>query len=126
MNTLVVYDSEHGDTFEVARAVADDLADHGRTRLVRVDDVSSQDLHEVELLVVGSPNQGGKPTEKMQEFLTHIPDLSGLQAAAFDTRYSTRGHGPALSLLMHIIGYASEKMARTLQDKGAAMIAEPT
>lgn len=125
MNTLVVYDTLFGDTMEVAREVADILAGHGRTRLLRVDNATNEDVRDSGLLVVGSPTQGGHPTEKMRAFLDGLPDLSGMQAAAFDTRLSDRGHGPALNLLIRHVGYAADRMARILQDKGATLITEP-
>jgi hypothetical protein len=45
--------------------------------------------------------------------------------AVFDTRFAKNAHGIGLRLLMNTIGFAAEKMARALQQKGGRPLVEP-
>lgn len=87
MNTLVVYDSQFGNTEVIARVVAGSLRAFGQARAVRVD--AALDLQGVDLLIVGSPTQGFRPTLAMQALLEHVSSqaLRGVAVACFDTRF---------------------------------------
>jgi flavodoxin I len=65
--------------------------------------VQSPDLGSNDLLVVGSPTPGGRPTPVIQDFVNKLPDtaLKGKRVATFDTRFS--------SMLVGIFGYAAER-----------------
>lgn len=65
----MVYDSQFGNTEEVARTVATVLD----VPATRVSDVTRSDLQGLTLLVVGSPTQGGRPTKPTQQFLRNLP-----------------------------------------------------
>jgi hypothetical protein len=67
-------------------------------------------------LVVGCPINGWRPTEKMQEFLQGLApgSLTGVRAAAFDTR---------VKLFLH--GDAAAKISQALQAAGATIVAKP-
>lgn len=119
MNGVVVYDSEFGNTEAVAHAIAEGIG--GNVRLARVGDVG--DLRNLDLLVCGSPTQGGRPTAAIKEFLNWMPDLAQTQVAAFDTRFAPKGHGPALRLLMRVIGYAAPRIERALVKRGGRLAA---
>ena len=88
MKALVVFDSQYGNTETVARAVAAALPSSPAARALKPAEVEPSDLAGLGLLVVGSPVQGGKPTQAVQEFLDSLPDgaLKGVRVAAFDTR----------------------------------------
>jgi flavodoxin len=108
MRTLVVYETEYGNTEKLARAIADALSVHVESRAVAVEEVSALDGQGVDLLVVGAPTQRhGLPTP-MRDLLEGTPEgtLNGVRALAFDTRYhsarwiagsAARGIGQLLS-----------------------------
>jgi len=116
MKTIIVYDSKYGNTEKVAQAIASALM--GDTEVVRAG-LAKDHLSGVDLLVVGCPTNGGRPTQDMAAFLDAIPEkaLQGVRAAAFDTRLTSR--------FAKIFGYAAPKIAGSLAAKGGAMIAEP-
>ena len=89
MKGLVVYDSKFGNTEKVAHAIATALGPEESVRTVKVDAVAAEDLKDLDVIVVGSPVHAWRPTKEMQAFLGGLQPnaLSGVQAAAFDTRY---------------------------------------
>lgn len=115
MNTLVVYDSQFGNTERIAQAIANTLQAFGPTRTVRVDPEHPLDCRETDLLVLGSPTQGFRATPAMQSFLTVVPFalLQNLAVATFDTRV----HGPW--------GSAARNLARRLRSLGIEPLVPP-
>jgi flavodoxin I len=121
MKALVVYDSAYGNTARVARAIRERLdAD-----LALASEATTHDLEGIELLIVGSPTQGGRPTEPVQTFLDELPDLHGLRVAAFDTRLDKQDRSQGIKFLMGIIGFAAEKEAKSLRRKGGHVVGNP-
>ena len=118
MKVLVIYDSVYGNTEQIAKAIAGAVPD-GAARVLKVTEASMADLAGLDVLIVGGPTQGGRATKAMQEFLDKIAanSLQNVRAAAFDTRLSTKWVG--------IFGYAAGKIAESLKDKGATLIAPP-
>ncbi|MEP7204918.1 MAG: flavodoxin domain-containing protein [Candidatus Saccharibacteria bacterium] len=127
MNTLVVYDSDYGNTEKIAKAIADAVTKTHQVRLLRVGEATPADLPPIDLLVVGSPTQGGMATKALQEYLKKLSpnSLAGVRVAAFDTRYSIKEQGKSLRLLMRIIGFAAPRIATTLRKKGGDLVADP-
>ena len=107
MEALVLYDSTYGNTKEVAETIAKQL----NTTAVHVEKVSEKSLKEVDLLIIGSPIIGWRPSEKMAMFLSNLPDLDGVRAAAFDTR-----------MVVWYSGDAVNKMAKKLSDANAVVV----
>jgi len=58
MKTLIVYDSAYGNTEKVARAIGDAVM--GEVEVLRVGEVNSSELKIYDLLIFGSPTQGGQ------------------------------------------------------------------
>ena len=116
MKVLIVYDSVYGNTEKIAKAVGDAIT--GEVKVLRVGEVNSSELKTFDLLIVGSPTQGGRPTLAIQEFLK-IPEpiIRGVNVAAFDTRLSTR--------LVGIFGYAAVRIADSMKRNGGTLIASP-
>jgi flavodoxin I len=123
MNTLVVYDTQ----FENTEAVAKAIAGSADGSLARASDGGGVTLTGVELLIVGAPTQGGRPTPAIQAFLSALPAnaLDGIVVAAFDTRFDPATQGFGLRALMKVIGYAAPKIAKSLTAKGGREIAPP-
>ena len=89
MNTLVVYDSQYGNTERIAQVIADTLRAFGQAQAVRVDPAHPVSFQGVDLLILGSPTQGLKPTLAMQSFVETISSqqIRGRAVACFDTRF---------------------------------------
>jgi flavodoxin len=89
MNTLVVYDSQFGNTEKIARRIADTLGEFGTARAMRVTEYTPDTLKGVELLVIGCPTQAWHSTKVAQTFITELghQPLERLVIAAFDTRF---------------------------------------
>jgi len=119
MKALIVYDSVYGNTEKIARAIAGALKPSGEVKVLRAGEVNPSELKSVDLLIVGSPTQGGKPTRAIQDFLNKLPEsaIKGINVAAFDTRFSTK--------LVAIFGYAAGKIAGSLKTKGGTLILPP-
>jgi flavodoxin I len=117
MNTLVVYDSVYGNTEKIARAIGENLS--GEVRVIRVGDVDVSALKSLDLLFVGSPTHGGRPSPATRELLDEIqpPALEGIKVAAFDTRLTTRWAG--------ILGFAAGRIAKSLKKKGGTLVGSP-
>lgn len=117
MKTLVVYDSVHGNTEKIARAIGEAIT--GDVRVLRVGEVSSPELETFDLLIVGSPTHGGRPTKAIQDFIKKAPVtvFEGTNVAAFDTRIPSR--------LARIFGYAAGRIARSLKSKGGNLVVPP-
>ena len=117
MKVLIVYDSVYGNTEKIAKAVGG--AATGEVKVLRVDEANPSEFKNIDLLIVGSPTHGGKPTQTIQDLLNKAPEasLQGINVAAFDTRMSTR--------LVRVFGYAAGRIADHLKRKGGTLIASP-
>lgn len=128
MKTLVIYDSVFGNTEQVALAIRRALPSQDDPRAVRVGDVDPDQLPGLELLIVGSPTRGFRPTEATAAFLTALPGhcLQGVKVAAFDTRFSLADiKSSAVRLVVRMGGYAAKAIADQLRRKGGEMIVPP-
>jgi len=88
MNALVIYDTQFGNTEQIAQAIAGGLGEFGQARAVHVNRSQEAELREADLLVLGSPTVAWNPTPAMQAYLKGIApgSLSRLRTACFDTR----------------------------------------
>lgn len=121
MRALVVYDSVYGNTEKIAEAIAAALACEAR----RAGDTNPAQLGALDLLVVGSPTQGGRPSPAIRELLTAAPAgvLTHTVAAVFDTRIVPRR--AATRLFLNVLGYAAGRIAGSLRKKGARLATAP-
>lgn len=117
MNTLVIYDSHYGNTKRIAQAIADTLHAFGQAQAVHVDPDRSFKFQGVDLLILGSPTQGFRPTPAMQFLLETVSpaSLSGLAVACFDTRFRGRLWKNS----------AAPRMAKQLRTMGVEPIVPP-
>jgi flavodoxin len=126
MKALIIYDSFFGNTEKVARAIGDALAGRGEVEVARVSEVKAGQLAGLDLLVVGSPTRGFRPTPAITEFLKSLaPDaLKGVCVAAFDTRIPQSEIDSAVFFLRYMVrlfGYAAAPIARLLQGHGGRL-----
>jgi flavodoxin len=114
---LIVYDSVYGNTEKIAKAIGDAIV--GDVKVLRAGAANISELKTFDLLIVGSPTHGGRPTPAIQDFLNGIsePDIEGVKVAAFDTRMSIR--------FAKIFGYAAIRIADSLKKKGGTLIVPP-
>jgi flavodoxin I len=117
MTVLIVYDSLYGNTEKIARAIGGAIK--GEVKVLRAGEATPPDLTGVELLIMGSPTQGGRATKPFQDFLSSISDysLKGIKIAVFDTRLTNK--------LVGIFGYAAGKLASGLKNKGGNLLVPP-
>ena len=131
MKALVVYESMFGNSEAIARAIAEGLSDAGEVTLADVATMPSTEG--MDLLVVGAPTHAfslSRPATRedaarqasvrpgasaigLREYLDVSPMLTGLAAAAFDTRINK----PLLP------GSAAHRAHRRLRRLGCRMLA---
>ena len=82
-------------------------------------EANASGLEAYDLLVVGAPTHGAKPSPDMQAFLDQMGAraLEGVKVAAFDTRMTVK--------LITMFGTAAPKIAKVLNDKGGTLVGEP-
>lgn len=126
MKTVIIYDSLFGNTKLIAETIAGvfSLPD---TEIYHVSKAGQLDFKLFDLLIIGSPTQGGRPKTTTQEFLDKIPTkaLEGVKVASFDTRFLSKEQKFFLRLLMKIIDYAAPRIAKDLEKKGGKLIVPP-
>lgn len=130
MKALVVYDSVFGNTEKIAQAIGAGLGPQAEVEVCRVGDVKPNHLMEADLLIVGSPTRGFRPTPATTKLLKGIArdGLKNVMVAGFDTRFSESqiAEGPAiLGGLVKLFGYAAEPISKRLEKKGGRVVADP-
>jgi flavodoxin I len=118
MKALIVYDSTYGNTEKIARSIGGAIT--GDVKVLRTGEVNPSDLESIDLLIVGSPTYGGRPTPAMQDFLNKTItgcSLKDIGVAAFDTRVGAKW--------VKIFGFASGKIAGSLKSNGGTLVMSP-
>jgi flavodoxin len=124
MKALVVYDSVFGNTEQVARAIAAAL----QTAVLPVSQVRPENLIGLDVLVIGSPTRGFRPTEGISQLLNALSKthLVGVGVAAFDTRIDlTTIDSSVFRFIVDKGGYAAHTIAKGLEKKGGRLLASP-
>ena len=127
MNTLILYDTQHNNTKEIAVSIAQGFPSSFNVKISSVNDIKLEELKDIKLLIVGSPTHGGTAKQSLLLFLKTIPDnyLEGKYVGTFDTRFDEKKLKLALKLLIKTIGYAASKIAKILEAKGGTLIRPP-
>jgi flavodoxin len=121
---LVLYDSVFGNTEKIAEAIGEAIED---AMVIKITEVSDEDLENLQILFVGSPTRAFNPTPATTNFLKGLSQsaLSGVKAAAFDTRIPIDENTPGfLKLMIKLFGYADSKIAKKLTNAGAQLALE--
>jgi flavodoxin len=119
---FVIYDSVFGNTEKIARSIAAALG----TQAIPVSQTDSGQLAGLDLLAVGSPTRGFRPTEGISKLLNGLTKnhLTGARVVAFDTRIVLETiDSKALRFLVDKGGYAANTLAKTLVKKGGVLAA---
>lgn len=119
MNTLVVYFSKFGNTQKLAEAIAERLRSNGAVRTISSDDLTVNDLKDVNLVVMGSPTHNMNLPKTVKPVIDNLPKriLSGKLVAAFDTSYK-------MSWLLNRFT-ASKRLTRKLRKLGGKLLLPP-
>jgi flavodoxin len=128
MKTLVIYDSVYGNTEKIARAIGDGLSSKSKeVEVVSTGEVNPSELNEHDLLIVGGPTHGGRPSPDLKEFLDQIPEgsLESLKVSAFDTRTAGENQKIWVRMITGVLGFAAGRIGKILVNKGGELIAEP-
>ena len=114
MKALIVFDSAYGNTEKIARAIG--AAITGEAKVLRAGEADVAELNLYDLLIIGSPTQGGKPMPTVVDLLNKIPEseIKSKNVAVFDTRVPTK--------IVKLFGFAGDKIAKNLKEKGANVI----
>ena len=129
MKALLVYDSQYGNTEQIAKAIGTALTSTWEVEILRVSDVELEHLTGIALLMVGSPTQRFRPTSAITNFLKNLPNgaLNGIRVAAFDTRLTEEEINKVgiLAFFVGIFGYAAKPISGQLNKKGGELILPP-
>jgi flavodoxin I len=119
MKAVIVYDSVYGNTEKIARAIAEAITPSGEVKILRAGEANPPELASIDLLIVGSPTHGGRPTPAIQDFLNKLiqSSLKGINVATFDTRSQAK--------LAKVFGNAAGRIAGNLKRRGGTLIASP-
>jgi flavodoxin len=121
-NIVVIYDSVFGNTETIAQVIAAALG----TQASPVNQADAGQLRGLDLLVVGSPTRGFRPTEGIARLLNGLPKnhLVGVHVATFDTRIVLETiNSRALRFIVDKGGYAASTIAKALEKKGGVVTA---
>lgn len=126
-SVVVIFDSLFGNTQKIAEGIARAFKSTSKVKIKHVSEVKTKDIFKYDLVIVGSPTQGGRPTLTLLSFLQKLDKnaLSGKDVASFDTRLDENNQRLLLRYLMKIIGYAAPKILKILNAKGGNPISKP-
>lgn len=118
MKTLIIYDSQYGNTKQLAEALADNVRADDAVELIWSSPSSTIDLTGVGLLFLGCPTQHRSLKPAFAYFLRALPTaaLQNLPVAVFDTRYNVPRWRS---------GSAAIKAADELRLKGVWLVVPP-
>lgn len=129
MKILVLYDSQYGNTHQIAQAIANQLDSPGEVAVKRPAEFDLTQLSGLSLLVVGSPTQRFTATPALMTWLNEIPrdGLRNVLVATFDTRLTEQQiqATPVLKWFVRKSSYASWWLAKRLKQKDAILILPP-
>jgi flavodoxin len=118
MRIAVIYDSQFGNTEQIAQSIAEALLDHADVRLLKVGQSTTIDLSGIDVFFIGGPTQGHGLSPALKSYVETLPHslLLGKEVATFDTRY---GMLPVLS------GSAARSLAAIVRNRGGHLCARP-
>jgi flavodoxin len=118
MDVHIIYESQYGNTEQIAYIVASVLEPYATIRLHILDTVDLVAVTPNDLLIFGCPTQHHRPSPRMMSYFHRLPQtaLVGMRVAVFDTRY-------AVSAWMS--GSAAEVLGREVRHKGGFLVTAP-
>jgi flavodoxin I len=129
MKIWIIYDSLFGNTEKIAWTIGNAFGSGEDVRVCKVEKLIPEQIKDAELLIVGSPTRGFRPTEAMTSFIKGIPKRSLESArgvAAYDTRIELEFFKSSIfRKLVHMGGYAAKPIAKALVKKGGILVLPP-
>lgn len=116
MNTLLIYETQYGNTEQIAERIASRLEKAGRVRSVPLSEAGKPYFGGINLVVLGCPTQMHGLSKAMREFVTAMTDLDRVRLAVFDTRYK---------MPRWVTGSAAQVMGDYIQDHGGILALPP-
>jgi flavodoxin len=117
MNTLVIYESQFGNTKRIAELIGKELGVYGSVRITSFAEYEPALLAGVDLVLVGAPTQAHGMTADMRRFVDNfVARPEGIRAAAFDTRVK----GPQF-----LWGSAAREISVRLDRNGFRVVTDP-
>jgi flavodoxin len=118
MKTLVIFDSQFGNTERLAEVIARQLGADAPLWAADGAAKAALEQRDWDLLVVGGPTQNHTVSPTMRALLQGVPQgaLKDAQVAVFDTRYR---------LARFLTGSAADWIAARLDRAGAALVVAP-
>jgi flavodoxin len=119
MKTLVIYFSKYGNTHKVAECIGAELKMQTSTQVLNLEDLTSENLQDVDLVIVGSPTHRMNLPEATRVIFDQLPKrvLKSMLFAAFDTSYKMNWFLNRLT--------AAKKLAQKLQKLGGKRLVPP-
>jgi len=113
MRALVIYDTIHGNTGQIANAIAEGLG--GEVEVRRMADADADDLRSAEIVVAGCPTHAWNISPSAKDLLARLKGMAfgAKPAATFDTKFRGR-----------LAGSAARRLARALERLGFHIIVE--
>ncbi|MBN2775900.1 MAG: flavodoxin family protein [Prolixibacteraceae bacterium] len=128
MNILIIYDSFFGNTQKIAEAILSGFSPNNKIVLKNVTEVEQNLPEKIDVLIVGSPTRGFRPSPNTSKFLKSIGSKSfeGVKVAAFDTRINLETlKKAAFRYMVDKGGYAAKTILKQLLKKGGEQVAGP-
>lgn len=118
MQAVVIFDTQYGNTEQVARAIAQGLADLGPVDILAASTAIGRPQSPPDLLLIGGPTQRHGMSQALRAYVDALPrdGLRNTRVATFDTRYRM---APLLS------GSAAKDAASRLRRSGLRLVAAP-
>ncbi|MBY8983922.1 MAG: flavodoxin family protein [Candidatus Lokiarchaeota archaeon] len=78
MKTIIIYDTKHGNTKQVAELIGDGLnsVEENIITFRNVEDFDPNKEEVYDLIIIGTPNHYGKPTKPIKKFIQDLPKSS--------------------------------------------------
>ena len=128
MKILLTFDSYFGNTEQIGQAIAKALSSTETVEVKRCKEISADELSQFDLIILGSPTRGFRPTEEVSKLIKEIKSnsLVGCKIATFDTRVALETiNSTFFRKVVNTGGYAAKPLAQRMKKKGAQLIIEP-
>ncbi len=113
---IFVYDTQFGNTRELAEHMCSELEKNHTTSLFHIEEIPPEELSSPDLIVIGTPTHGGRPTPPVDKLLQQVQ--KDIPVAVFDTSTSPVGESRFLKFIIRFFGYASTRMEKSLKNRG--------
>lgn len=128
MKIVVLYDSYFGNTEKIAQTIGQSFGGGHEVQVVKVSDMTLEQVKGINVLVVGSPTRAFRPTPLITSFLSSIPSggLKDIKVVAFDTGIAPQDiKSSFLRFIVKSAGYAAKPIANLLVKKGGSLLIPP-